>query len=296
MSRRACVVTNIMGATEALQPDRNKTELTHRVTAAVMRWLSKKGFKPVETEVPVDAGWVADVAGVIEPTETELIKLKLVPPKPRYKSPDGDYREEGWKRLNRACYQAWDESKYQPWKAICERVPTPLTALVEVKTSLNDFRKDDKWTRPAPASLRYLAIPAGMVRPSELPSGWWILEYRQDQVRMTRKGEAASISVEQCMRTILAIAIRRDHHTRHARLRAAQKVERAEFGERETLVRLNKAISLILAIRRGGLDADDTLERVLSLHRIKRLPAHTLDRLRTMWGVDSNGDMQQLER
>jgi hypothetical protein len=67
--------------------DRNKTELTQNVTRIASLWLNRKGFKPVETEVCVEwrhkKAWIADVAGVIAPTQTELIDLKLIRRPPR---------------------------------------------------------------------------------------------------------------------------------------------------------------------------------------------------------------------
>jgi hypothetical protein len=63
--------------------DRNKSPITHEVTDAVAVWLDAHGFKPVETEVPMVAGWVADLAAVICPTQTELIALQLIKRPPR---------------------------------------------------------------------------------------------------------------------------------------------------------------------------------------------------------------------
>ena len=59
------------------QLDLNKTPLTHRITALAAAFLDAHGFKPVETEVPVASGWVADVASFVYPTMTEAKKLRL---------------------------------------------------------------------------------------------------------------------------------------------------------------------------------------------------------------------------
>jgi len=68
--------------------DRNKTDLTHAVTQAAMTWLDERGFKPVETEVEIARGWVADLASAIFPTPTELINLKLIPHRPDWEAED----------------------------------------------------------------------------------------------------------------------------------------------------------------------------------------------------------------
>lgn len=106
--------------------DRNKSELTHKLTAAAAFWLDEAGFKPVETEVPVCPGWVADLSGVIRPTKTEATRLKLIPPRGPYSRPN-----------------AWRE-----WCDAFAAIPSLLTAVVEVKTSRSDFIGDHKWGKP----------------------------------------------------------------------------------------------------------------------------------------------------
>lgn len=78
--------------------DRNKTELTHKVTAAVYRYLDERGFKPLETEVPICEGWIADLGGVIIPTQSELQELKLLSARPRYRqyTPEVRVAQEAW--------------------------------------------------------------------------------------------------------------------------------------------------------------------------------------------------------
>ena len=237
-----------------------------------MRWLDEHGFKPVETEVRMCAEWVADIAGIIIPTETETIGLKIMPRKPRWNETNG-------------------MEKYQAWSEKFNALPAFNTALVEVKTSINDFRQDKKWTRPAPTNLRFLAIPRGLVKPEELPAGWWVLECTSKRIYTTRTGDIMPVSAEQQRDVAFNIALRRDHHTRHARLRAAQKVLRFEQGERETVTRVNKIVSMVAHIYEGGMDADDTLERVLSCYGIKRLPDYTMKKLQAVWGKGKPSEM-----
>lgn len=259
------------------EPDRNKTDLTHRVTSSVMRYLDEQGFKPVETEVPVADRWIADIAGVIVPTRTEAQQMKLVRRQPRY-----DYR-----KYKDAIYLAAYKRESEAWESLYHVLPNPMTALVEVKTSRADFSKDKKWVRVAPVNLCYLAVPQNLIRPDEYPRGWSVLTVNEDgAVRAVQRGKIFDVSVEQQMQTVLSIAVRRDHHTRYARLREDSKAQRLEQNERENLLRLNKAIRLIVWIRKGGLDEDDTLERLLSMGGVKRLPEHTMKELRAMWAID----------
>jgi hypothetical protein len=93
-------------------------------------WLDNHGFKPVETEVPVMRGWVADIAGVIEPTHSEAVKLRLVPRKPNWTSFQTDLER----------YVAGKERHENAYGSL----PFPITVLVEVKTSLADLRRERK--------------------------------------------------------------------------------------------------------------------------------------------------------
>src|SRR5438132_4894673 len=100
-----------------MTPDRNKTQTTREITAAVITWLDYHGFKPVETEVTVTRGWQADIAGVIDCTEGEAIALHLAPRKPNW-------------RMSDERYQAMREAFESAYRGL----PSPTTALIEVKT------------------------------------------------------------------------------------------------------------------------------------------------------------------
>lgn len=273
-------------------PDRNKTPLTREVTRRVVRWLDDKGFKPVETEVPVAQGWTADISGVIRPTPSEAVRLKLIPPRPRYIEPPGSYEDQEWRNLNQKLYGIWDEQEYRPWKAEYNSLPSPLTALVEVKTSVSDFRKDRKWRLDPPTNLRFLAIPEAMIKPDELPQGWWVLCYGKRGLKLVQAGITASVSSEQKLETILSIAERRDNRTRHAAERSAHKMNRLDQAERENMVRINKAVSFVLQVRKGGLDPEDTLDRLLFFYKIKNLSGHARRQLEEMWGADRAGELR----
>jgi hypothetical protein len=262
-----------MVAELSILPDRNKTDLTHDVTASVMRYLDEQGFKPVETEVPVADGWIADLAGVIVPTQTEAVNMKLIPRKPQY-----DYN-----RWRDAEYRARREAMTAECEARFNALPCPITALVEVKTSRADFSKDKKWTMPAPTNLCYLAVPAGMLKPSEYPEGWTVLSVSEGgDVQTVQRGILHSVPVERQLQTVLAIAVRRDHQTRYARLREFEKAQRCERAERVSLMRFAYAVRAIAKIVRGkGESVDD----VLRSHAIKGLTRSDTEELMKLWNV-----------
>jgi len=139
--------------------DRNKTALTHRITAVAAAYLEGLGCKPVETEVPVGRGWIADVATYWYPTNTGARRFQL------------DKRLQ--ERLGITASDALRLIQYSF---------QPLTLLVEVKVSRSDFLGDSKWTKPPPAHLCLLAYPFGLIQPAEIPTGWHGLE-------MTKTGQ-----------------------------------------------------------------------------------------------------------
>jgi len=137
--------------------DRNKTALTHRVTATASAYLYALGCKPVETEVFIRRKWVADVASYWYPTHTEFKKLRLERLARHIIAPD----------ISRANWKDWWPRVYGDG---------PFTVLVEVKTTRGDYTKDKrKWnTEAKPAHFCFLAYPKGMVE--EVPKGWYGLE------------------------------------------------------------------------------------------------------------------------
>lgn len=227
--------------------DRNKTELTQVIQRNVVLWLDGHGFKPVESEVGVSRGWVADVAGVITPTQTELINLKLIRRPPR--TPSMPYNSPGYEAANARC-----KAEYQVWKRDFEAIPQILTATVEVKTSVGDFRGDRKWTcEEWPTNLCYVALPEGLVDSSEMPKGWGVILLSQDgnTVKKVVPSAVCHVSVEQQLNVVLSIAVARDHATRYARLREVQRKERFDSLEAKTLGRIVNSIHFVRDVMRG---------------------------------------------
>jgi hypothetical protein len=254
------------------EPDRNKTDLTHAVTEAIVRYLDGLGFKPVETEVPICEGWIADIAAVIQPTYTEAVQMKLIKARPRC-----DY----YRLSHDAIYRERYESAYAETDASFAALPDPLTALVEVKTSRGDFRGDKKWSAEPPANLCYLAVPRGMLRPDEYPKGWHVVEVSNNGTpRMAARGNLFTVPPKQQMRTVLAIAIRRDHFTRHARLREDRKADRIRQNREQSLTRVRSAVRAVAQIARGE---GESVEQVLFWHGIRASP-RLIEELRELWG------------
>ena len=243
--------------------DRNKTDLTHIVTSAVMDWLDGKGFKPVETEVPIEEGWVADLAAAIYPTFTELQQLKIIPRRPPWKS-------------DQAIKIAWDQRATEAQRM--------MVALVEVKTSRGDFLSDLKWKKAIPTDLAYLAYPAGLIAPSEWPQSWGILEHwgQTGTIRCRRAAGVFNVPAEQQRDLVYSIAMRRDNHTRYARLREIRQRERIRQNEDRTIRRCNDAVKAALAIARG---LHESVEGVLEWYGIRNVPDWIKRDMEMLWNA-----------
>lgn len=274
------ILNNLAWSSDNL--DKNKSSLTHKITAGVQTYLDERGFKPIETEVPVANEWVADVASVTVPTETELQKMKLVGPCPHHQWSGPN----GWKQTLPIFQQ-----KYAAWKQTVDALPNMITAVVEIKTTKADFQRDDKWTRSSPANLRYIAIPSGMLTRSEFPVGWWVLEFgvKGKLLRVAQKGNLDIVRVEDQLNVVHAIAIRRDHRTRYEWLRGIRKQFNARQTEQKQHYRVEKIASAMLDVINGGgpLLKHNTPEACFDFHRIKfsSLSQHTREEIRKLWGI-----------
>jgi len=198
--------------------DDNKSALTHRVTAVAAAYLDRLGCKPIETEVPVRVGWVADVASYWYPTMSEAKRLDLDKRAAALFGPDCDT-------------PAW-------WVTSRAYGDGPFTVLVEVKTTRQDFLQDKKWdSRDWPAHVCCLAYPTEVVRDGELPKGWYGLEISKEGrcLRKVHRPFAEPHPQHQglVLDFVAAVGIRRDHRTRHAAMRDWAKAFRASDQERK---------------------------------------------------------------
>ena len=242
--------------------DRNKTGLTIALTQAVTTWLDERGFKPIETEVPVADGWVADLASAIIPTRTELQKLKFMPHCPEYRELE--------------------------WRAKADSLRRLMTVLVEIKTSRGDFKDDRKWQREVPSDLAYLAVPAGMIGPSEWPQGFGILEYYEaaDVVRCQRIPIIRQVTPEVQRDIVYEIAMRRDNNIRYERFRRINKEMRIQRNVDVSRTRINDAVRLVLAVAKGELyrkDFEGTFDELLECLNFSHLPIEVRERLQEIW-------------
>jgi hypothetical protein len=255
--------------------DLNKSPLTCDVTSAVALWLDGMGFKPVETEVGMpwidvnEKGWIADLAGVIFPTQTELINLKLLRKGPHWSILDKDGK--------------WEKNPaYEEWAKERDTKQRLMTCLVEVKTTRADFLGDRKWNLHLPTDLAYLAYPKGLVDPSEWPSGWGILEFHNGSIRQRRFPFPGQTTSEQQRDVILSIAIRRDHHTRYARHREFNREHRERDKQEKIqthLGRMTRAICSIVEGKRGSV------KECLEWHGVKNLNEWAIEELQPLWGI-----------
>lgn len=242
--------------------DRNKSELTHKITRDAVQWLDDRGFKPVETEVCVARGWVADIAGVGSLTTTEAVNLKLI----QGKRWGGDYAE--MRKTQRDVFLA---------------LPSPMTAVIEVKTSRADFLGDRKWALPAPANICLLAVPSGMLDADEFPPGWWVLSYNETApMRTVYRAGIHPQTIERQMQIVLEIAVRRDHHTRYARFREASRQARVWHNEEVSRTRLSTTIGAVESIVKGE---HESVEGAMSWHGLRKVPEYLRRRLEKLWRV-----------
>ncbi len=197
--------------------DRNKTNLTHKITALASAYLDVLGCKPIETEVPLSDGKITDIASFTYPTMTELKQGKLL------KRIIGD---EVFGNDNRA-----DLFRY--------RYGEILTVAVEVKISLSDFKKDlgRKYDLKKhifiPAHLYYLAMPRMVIEKIEGIANhrYWGLITCSDNGEKILKIEPPwfvnPLHSYQIIDLIAQVAIRRDHRTRYRVMRDFLKSYRA---------------------------------------------------------------------
>lgn len=212
--------------------DKNKTCMTHRATAVAATYLDLRGFKPIETEVPVFDGWVADLASYVYPSPTELHKLKLV-----------GKNETRYGTIIDSDAVKSIESLYGGG---------PFTAIVEVKVTKADCKKDLDFKfagRLFPAHLCYLAYPKGLL---EKPPKGWIGLVLNDRCDRLVKVELSSHFWQMhpqhpgtIIDVIAQIGIRRHHRTRNKELRDFVKAYNADETKRKRTYTMHSALKVI---------------------------------------------------
>lgn len=214
---------------------------------------------------------MADIAAILDPTITELVALKLIKRRPKWD----------------------DEDRYREWWNVAKKLQRFMTVLVEVKTSLEDFRRDKKWSLPLPVSIAYLAMPKDLDIPQEkVPAAWGILEYRtvSNCVRLARSPVLQEVTIEEQRGVIFQIALRRDHHTRYERMREFRRdlaITRNAEVSRTRMIHGMQAMSSIVRGQHGSV------EGALEWHGIKHFPDYFLVELRKLWGQVPAGEQRR---
>jgi hypothetical protein len=237
--------------------DLNKTKLTEETTDAAMKWLATNGFEPIQKEVTVKDGWIADIAGVIRPTQTEILALKLMHRCPR------------WNSINHLAQSEWrasiDSMKRQPY-----------TMLTEVKTSRSDFRKDHKWDLVMPTNLAYLAVPEGLISEEEWPTNWGILEYQHDGTVICRRNACLTPVSTEAQRDVIFEISQRLLHTTDA-FYLSQRVTQKDDREYEKAKRLREVIQGVCRIVESK---EKDFDLALSFSRLPVTQLSEIDRQR----------------
>lgn len=230
--------------------DANKTLTTKEVTEASIAWLGARGFRPIETECDCADGWRADVAGFAYITRTEAQKLRLIKRRPN------------WGTGGQEAYDEWNEAY--------RLLPSPMTAVVEVKVSKWDFLKDLKFERAPVAHLQYLAYPAGLVDPKEFDNAWGLLSFSAGVVRTVRPPMMHTVSLKQTLRVCCEIGLRRDAFTANERMREVSRQIRDHDNQRITCARVSNAFRAVLDIQRGKYSAEEAVRMHFNRARLPR--------------------------
>ena len=238
-----------------MELDKNKTCATHRATAVAAAYLDLRGFKPIETEVPVFDGWVADLASYVYPSNTELEKLKIVGKKQtRY----GHIIDtDAAARFENMCGQG------------------PFTALVEVKVTKGDYKNDIAFKfggRVFPAHFCYLAYPKGLVE--KPPKGWigLVLNERCDRITKVDKsnwiyGGCHAQHPGSIIDLIANVGIRRHHRTHGTAMRAFVKSYNADETKAKRSYTIHSSLKIIEEYLFG--DGEKQLDEMLAYHNVR---------------------------
>ena len=205
--------------------DRNKSELTHKITALACGYLTTIGCKPVETEVSVSSGWIADVASYWYPTNTELKYAKLL---------RSLFTDESWGNKDKRLAEF--NKRYAP----------PFTVMVEVKKDKQDFIKDLErkfYTPIVPANLCYLAYPSSLdaVIQEERNRGdfvfnWGLIKCSDAGERIVDIHAPVRLNAQHpgsMLDFIAQVGIRRDHRTAYRFMRMQLKNYRAQIKRKQ---------------------------------------------------------------
>ena len=249
--------------------DQNKTRLTLDVTAAASAWLDKIGAKPVEAEVTITTGWIADLAGIWSPTRTEAADQHMIPRALPWKSERGARAKRS--RERNKLYHA---------------LPHTISIVHEVKVTRSDFRRDHKWSAASPADMRVLSIVTGVAADGEWPAGWWVLLHDATTgavIKVAHRAPMTPVTCEQRFNILMQISLRRHNRTQYAYLRDIMRHQNDQENDRINKVRFSYMAQLMIAVQDGR---HDTVEACVARYvgRRWKVPPHLMDELRAMHG------------
>lgn len=214
--------------------DRNKTALTHRVTALAAAALDGLGCKPVETEVPISPGWVADVASYRYPTLTEAKRF------------------------------GFNGTHAGPLTVVCE-VKTTRADFIRDRKWLRPA--------PAHVCIVAYPVgivtelPAGWYGLETTMTGDRVRKWYRANAGIHPQRQDVTIEL------IAQVGIRRDHRTRHAVTRDRAKASRARDAEQRIRYAPERLLEG-LAYWLQGNEPDRPLREVLPELGVKELPDH----------------------
>lgn len=244
--------------------DQNKTKLTLDVTAAASEWLDKIGAKPIEAEVSITSGWIADLAGIWSPTRTEAADQHLIPRALPWKSERGARAKRS--RERNKLYHA---------------IPDTISIVHEVKVTRSDFRRDHKWAQHSPADMRVLSIVPGIAKEEEWPEGWWILLHDATTgavIKVARRAPLTPVTCAQRFRVLMQVSLRRHNRTQYAYIKEITRHQNDQENDRINRVRFTYMARLMRAVHAGE---QQTLEECVARHMGRRwkIPADLMEDL-----------------
>lgn len=234
--------------------EQNKTALTHRVTAGVIEYLKRRRFRPIIEEMSLSGWGIADVAAMCHPTMTAAVNLGLVKACP--KAPH-------WKNRNEEEWREWN-AQVQAIDASYQALPNCITCIVEVKTSMSDFRRDRKWQRPAASHMRILAAPDKLLQsilPDPRLDTWWIVSFHDSGrcKKVLQRVDLATIEHETTAGFACAMVDRLWMREETQGLRDLQQKQRAQQSDMRSARNFRQALSVVCDVLEGGKSFDDAM-------------------------------------
>jgi len=242
--------------------DNNQSVLHNQIKVQAHEWFKVHGFKPMELEVCAEPKWIADIGGVIQPTNTEAIKLKLI-----------------------ECCSRRDGT-WQEWRDRARLITDGIyTMLCEVKAFRSDFLKD-KNTKfiKTPAHMNFLAYEKGILNKDELPAGWFGLErIGKNRFKYAVGKVTEDVNDKWALVFLVSLAMRMHNAYHYQYMRERIKEYNAENVDRQNHYKVSRVVSAIVNIISGdSMYEDMDVERALKYHDINQFRDYDIERLKEL--------------